>query len=368
MTQQPPPPSIPDRMQAIQVVERNKPYQLRTMPVPFTGDELGPHDLLVKVAAASYCHTDGMVAAGIFGEKLPITASHEGAGTVVRVGNASGFRVGDRVMCGQLFHPCGVCGDCRGGSQEEQYCTGVEGHVGVHIDGCFAEYVRVDARSATKVPRGVSLLDAAPLACAGRTVWRAVQQVGLQRGQWVAIVGSGGGLGHLGIQFAKKALGLRVIGIEARDEGLELSKEFGADAVLDARKDKAEVVAEAQKATEWNGADATIVLSDAKGAAALGCAVTRMHGTVVQVAQPDEVCIPFQEFVFRDIRVKGSLLCSPEESRSMLEAVAEHGIEVKTNVFRGLESIEDLMAKVKEGKIQGKAVIVVDQEQIGAAK
>ncbi|KAK7984489.1 hypothetical protein PG989_011891 [Apiospora arundinis] len=349
MTQQPPLPSIPDQMQAIQVVERNQPYQLRTVPVPFTGEELDPHDLLVKVAAASYCHTDGMVAAGIFGEELPITASHEGAGTVVRVGDASKFRVGDRVMCGQLFHPCGVCGDCRGGRQEEQYCTGVEGHVGVHIDGCFAEYVRVDARSATKVPRGVSLLErGAP--------------------RWVAIVGSGGGLGHLGIQFAKKALGLRVIGIEARDEGLELSREFGADAVLDARKDKAEVVAEAQKATEGSGADATIVLSDAKGAAALGCAVTRMHGTVVQVAQPDEVCIPFQEFVFRDIRVKGSLLCSPEESRSMLEAVAERGIEVKTNVFRGLESIDELMAKVKEGKIQGKAVIVVDQEQIDAEK
>ncbi|KAK8000752.1 alcohol dehydrogenase GroES-like domain-containing protein [Apiospora arundinis] len=330
MTQQPPPPSIPDQMQAIQVVQRNQPYQLRTVPVPFTGDELGPHDLLVKVAAASYCHTDGMVAAGVFGEKLPITASHEGAGTVVRAGNASGFRVGDRVMCGQLFHPCGVCGDCRGGRQEEQYCTGVEGTR-------RRPYRRL-------LRRGVSLLDAAPLACAGRTVWRAVQQVGLQRGQWVAIVGSGGGLGHLGIQFAQKALGLRVIGIEARDEGLELSREFGADAVLDARKDKAEVVAEAQKATEGSGADATIVLSDAKGAAALGCAVTRMHGTVVQVAQPDK------------------------ESRSMLEAVAEHGIEVKTNVFRGLESIDELMAKVKEGKIQGKAVILVDQEQIDAEK
>ncbi|KAK8074434.1 chaperonin 10-like protein [Apiospora hydei] len=350
MTQ--PPPSVPDQMQAVQVIKHHEPYELRTVPVPSSAeDDLGPNDLLVKVAAASYCHTDGMVAAGVFGDKLPVTASHEGSGTVVRAGSASGLEVGDLVMCGLPFHPCGECGDCRGcQAQQEQYCPRVQGHVGVHMDGCFAEYVRVDARFTTKLPRGVSLLSAAPLACAGRTVWRAVRQTELQKGQWVAIVGSGGGLGHLGIQFAKKALGLRVLGIDARDEALELSRGFGAEAVLDARRDKEEVVAEAQKATGGHGADATIVLSDAPGAVALGCAVTRMHGTVVQVAQPDEVSVPFQELVFRDIRLQGSLLCSPAESRAMLKAVAEHGVEVRTNVFRGLESIEELMEMIDAEK------------------
>ncbi|KAK7962954.1 chaperonin 10-like protein [Apiospora aurea] len=369
MTQ--PPPSVPDQMQAVQVVKHNEPYRLRSVPVPSSAaaDELGPHDLLVKVAAASYGHTDGMVAAGVFGDRLPVTASHEGSGTVVRAGSASGFEVGERVMCGLPFHPCGECADCRGGQgPQEQYCPDVQGHVGVHIDGCFAEYVRVDARFTTKLPRGVSLLSAAPLACAGRTVWRAGLQTELKMGQWIAIVGSGGGLGHLGVQFARRALGLRVIGIDARDEALELSRGFGAEVVLDERKDKHEVVAEVRKVAGGDGADATIVLSDAPGAAALGCAVTRMHGTVVQVAQPDEVSVPFQELVFRDIRLKGSLLCSPAESRAMLEAVAEHGVEVRTNVFRGLESIEELMNMVKGGRIQGKAVIVVDQGQIDAEK
>lgn len=362
-------------MQAVQVLEYKEPYQLRYVPLPSANEELGPHDLLVKVAAASYCHTDGMVAAGVFGTKVPVTASHEGSGTVVRAGaDDAGFRVGDRVMCGLPFHPCGECEDCRreGGGEEgegrQQYCPRAAGHVGVHIDGCFAEYVRVDARFTTKLPEGVSLLDAAPLACAGRTVWRAVLQTGLQRGQWLALVGSGGGLGHLGIQFATKALGLRVLGIDARDGALDLSRELGAEAVLDARLGAREVVEWAQIVTGGHGADATVVLSDAHGAAALGCAVTRMHGTVVQVAQPDEVCVPFQEIVFRDIRVRGSLLCSPAESRAMLEAVAEHGVEVRTNVFHGLESMGELMDMVNGGKIQGKAVIVVDQKQIDAEK
>ena len=106
----------------------------------------------------------------------------------------------------------------------------------------------------------------------------------LRPGQWLGLVGSGGGLGHLGIQFAK-ALGLRVIGIDARDEGLELSKQTGADVVVDARKGTEEVVKEVQKATGGDGCPVTITISDAKTAAALACAITMMHGRMIQIAQ-----------------------------------------------------------------------------------
>jgi alcohol dehydrogenase, propanol-preferring len=97
-------------------------------------------------------------------------------------------------------------------------------------------------------------------------------------------VGSGGGLGHVGIQFAK-AVGLKVIGIDARDEGLELSKEVGADVVIDARKGKDKVVEEVKKLTGGEGVDATVNVSDAKSAAALACAITKMHAKMIQVAQ-----------------------------------------------------------------------------------
>ncbi|KAI0837393.1 GroES-like protein [Hypoxylon sp. FL0890] len=352
MTPSPPPapPSLPASMKAIQVPFINAPYTLTSVPVP----SLGPHDLLVKVAVASYCHTDGMVAAGVFGTRLPVTASHEGAGTVVAVGNEVGnerFKGGERVMCGLPLRPCG-------------------GHVGVHLDGCFAEYVRVDERFTTKLPDEVGFRDAAPLACAGRTVWRGVKVAGVRAGEWLAIIGSGGGLGHLGVQFAK-AMGVKVVGVDARDEGLRMSRECGADVVVDARRAKKDVVWEVQRVTGGEGAHAAIVLADAEGATALAAAVTRMHGTVVQIAQPDEVKIPFQELVFRDIRVRGSLLCSPEESREMVRFIAEHkgksgsgsGIRVETTAFEGLESIEELMTLVRSEKLRGKAVIVVDKEQ-----
>ncbi|KAI1427960.1 GroES-like protein [Xylaria sp. FL1777] len=354
---------MPSEMRALQVTQFNTPYELRTIPVPSPG----PHDLLVKVAVASYCHTDSMVAAGIFKSKLPQTASHEGSGTVVAVGSSvSSFQIGDRVMCGVPLRPCGKCEDCTGPIEgHRQYCTQNAGHIGVTTHGCAADYVITDARMTTKLPDSVTFLSAAPLACAGRTIYRAVLQTELRSGQWVAIVGSGGGLGHLGIQFAR-AMGLKVVGIDARDAGLALSKECGADVVVDARRQKADVVKEVQAATDGKGVDSAIVL--AEHAEALAAAVTRMHGTVVQVAQPDNISVPFAELVFRDIRFKGTLLASPEESSAMMRCIAQHGVKIRTNPFQGLDRIGELLSMVRSGTLQGKAVIIVDPEQIEAEK
>lgn len=208
---------VPDSMLACQVVEYNKPYKVQTVPTP---KKLKDHDLLVKVAVASLCHTDNMVVAGYMDPKLPITASHEGSGTVVAVGPlVKDFQEGDRVICGVYRDQCGVCLDCKGPENYKQYCRNSGGIVGITVDGAFAEYVVVDARNSAKLPDKVSHETSAPLACAGSTVFRGVLQSGLKSGEWLAIVGSGGGLGHLGIQFAK-ATGLKVIGIDARDEGL----------------------------------------------------------------------------------------------------------------------------------------------------
>ncbi|KAI1364938.1 GroES-like protein [Xylaria arbuscula] len=354
--------TLPLEMRALQVTQFNAPYELRKVAVPTPG----PHDLLIRIAVASYCHTDSMVRAGVFGSALPQTASHEGSGTVVAIGDrVSSFAIGDRIMCGVPLHPCGECDDCTGPLESHrQYCQD-EGHIGVTTQGCAADYAVADARSTTKLPDSVTFLSAAPLACAGRTVYRAVLQTDLKPGQWLAILGSGGGLGHLGIQFAH-AKGLKVIGLDARDDGLRLTKDYGAEVVVDARGEKANVVKQVQDVSDGRGVDAAIVL--AEHAEALAAAITRMHGTVVQVAQPENLSIPFAELIFRDIRFKGTLLASPKESEEMVQCIAEHGVKVRTNPFQGLESIEELLSVVKSGKLRGKAVIVVDPEQIEAEK
>ena len=305
-----------------------------------------------------------MMLAGVVPAKLPCTASHEGAGTIVATGSeVNALSIGDRIMCGLSRNPCGTCADCQGPESCTQYCSDSMGAVGLTLDGAFAEYLICDARKTVKLPDSLSFETAAPLACAGITVWRGVVLADLKPGQWIAIVGSGGGLGHLGIKFAK-ALGLRVVGIDARDEALGLSRECGADIVLDARKGNDDVVKEVQAVTNGVGVDATVNTSDANSAAATACAVTKKHGSMVQLAQPDTVAIPFRELIFRDIRVRGSLIGSPEDTKRMMQTVTDHNITVKTNQFYGLEKIPELVELAHGGKMQGKGVIVVDEEQL----
>ncbi|KAH6988325.1 chaperonin 10-like protein [Ilyonectria sp. MPI-CAGE-AT-0026] len=352
--------TIPQDMLACQVVEYSKPYKIQRVPVQH---ELQDYEILVKVAVSGFCHTDQMVRQGIFRTKLPCTASHEGAGTVVAVGSSvKNFDLGDRLMCPVVTGLCGECSECTGPENRRQYCGKQKGAPGITRDGMFAEYAVVDSRTAAKVPDSVSFQTAAPLACAGCTIWRGIIECDLKPGSWLAIVGSGGGVGHIGIKFAK-AMGLRVIGIDARDQGLEVTRSAGADITVDAREGQRQIIEKIQQATQSDGVDATINVSDAADAAGTACAITKKHGTMVQIAQPETVSIPFPQIVFRDIHVKGSLMCSPDEMKDMLAFVAEHKITVDTVAFHGLDSVPELLEVAHQGKLSGKAIVIVDPEQ-----
>lgn len=277
--------SLPEHMLACQIVEHNKPHEIQKIPTP-KPSELGPNDLLLKVAVSSLCHSDLEYQAGALKNKLPVTASHEGTGVVVARGDgdaAKRFNIGDRIMAGQTYGRCGECDDCAGPENYRHYCAHAGSMMSVERDGAFAEYLVTDAREACVIPDGLSFVTAAPLACAGVTVWRGILQAEIKPGGWIGIVGSGGGLGHLGIKFAK-AKGLKVIGVDARDNGLALSREAGADVVIDARKGKAHIAEKAMRATGGRGVGGTVNVSDAKSAAATSAAITRMHGIVVQIA------------------------------------------------------------------------------------
>jgi propanol-preferring alcohol dehydrogenase len=135
----------------------HKPYQIRSVPVP-DPSALHPHALLVKVAAASYCHTDHMVRSGIFASPLPITASHEGA--------ATRFQPGDRVLSGLQRNRYYVCKECTDDPLNTQFYSRSDGAIGIKGDGAFTEYMVIDGREAGRVPPGLPFAAAAPLACA----------------------------------------------------------------------------------------------------------------------------------------------------------------------------------------------------------
>jgi propanol-preferring alcohol dehydrogenase len=190
----------------------------------------------------------------------------------------------DRVLAGLIYNRCQHCTASLGPENGHQYCQKAEGALGIRRDGSFAEYEIIDSREACIFPPNLSFVSTAPLACARSTVWTGVQRASLSPGQWIAIVGSGGGLVHLALQFAK-ALGLKAIGIDVREETLEVSRQVGADVTLDARQETVKVIGEVIKATEGVRADATLNLSNADSVAGLSCAVTKNHGVMIQIAQ-----------------------------------------------------------------------------------
>jgi propanol-preferring alcohol dehydrogenase len=102
--------------------------------------------------------------------------------------------------------------------------TNTVGGIGVQGGGAFAVYFVADSRNSCILPDAIDFVSAAPLACAGITVWRGLLEAKLSKGQTIGIVDSGGGLGHLLIAFAK-ARGLKVVGVDARDERPQLLRE-----------------------------------------------------------------------------------------------------------------------------------------------
>ena len=101
-----------------------------------------------------------------------------------------------------------------------------------------------------------------------------------------------------------------------------------------------------------------------RSAAATACAVTKMHGLMVQIAQPENVSVPFAELIFRDIKIIGSLIASPDDAVDMLDVVAKHKVSVNTNPFNGVHELPKLIDFYESGEMIGKGIIVVDSKQI----
>ena len=278
-----------------------------------------------------------------------------------------GFKTGDRIAAIGWLGLCGKCDDCCGPLSGRHYCKFMRGFLGSSAPGAFQEYTVVDARYATVLPDTLGFVTAAPLTCAGATSWRAVKATKAKAGDWVAIVGSGGGLGHLAIQFAK-GLGFKVLGVDASDGGIALTKKAGADAALDVRGGREKLLEGVKAATGGKLMVASVVVSDHDTATDTSCAITMNHGTVIQVAQPPNVIVDFRELIFRDIHLEGSLLASQAELAEMIGFVAENKVRVETHPYEGLESLKEILEKAHEGKTPGKMVVILDKEAVAEDK
>jgi len=220
------------------------------------------HEVLIEVQACGVCHSDLHVADGDWPQivsitKKPVILGHEIAGRVVEKGaSVKHLEVGDHVGVPWVHWTCGECEFCREGN--ENLCVKQQ-ITGVTVDGGYAEFVKAPASHALKIPDGLSCIDAAPLFCAGVTVYRALQHAKIMAGQRLAVFGVGG-LGHLAVQIGR-GLGAIVTAIDVSEEKLAHARSFGASIALNAATTN--VVKELRRE---GGVHAALVTSAAKAA------------------------------------------------------------------------------------------------------
>ncbi len=336
-------------MKATRFYEVGKPLTIEDVPEP----EVGPTDVLVKIAGAGVCHSDLHVIDGEVGVKrLPITLGHENAGIVEKVGSlVTEVRPGDGVAVFGAWG-CGICKICQ--RQDENLCQNPI-YPGVMVDGGWAEKLLVQhPRNLVKL-NGLDPIIAAPLTDAALTPYRAIKKVmsKLGPGKRLGIIGIGG-LGHMALQIAKALTpATRLVAIDVSDEKLAMAKTLGAHHTVNGKGD---VGAAVKAVTDGEGVDAIIdfVGSDATLQNAIACAAIGSKVVVVGIAGGT---LPYSFWKLPlECEVTSSIWGNRQELREVLE-LARLGLITPHIERQPLEAVNDVLARLHAGKVQGRIVL-----------
>jgi propanol-preferring alcohol dehydrogenase len=333
-------------MKAAVIKEFNQPLQLEDVPLP----EPGHGQVLVKLEASGLCHTDIHAAHGDWPLKppLPLIPGHEGVGVVERLGaGVTNLKEGDRVAVPWLSWACGTCELCVSG--RETLCPQAR-YTGFVVNGCFAEYALAEAAFVGRVPGTVDPFDAAPLACAGVTAYKAVKASGARPSDLAAVFGIGG-LGHLAVQYAKIA-GATVVAVDRQDARLALADKLGAAYTVNSTKqDPAESV------QALGGADVAIIAASANGPYGQAFGSLRRGGTIVALGAPKDntMHLPIFQTIVQEIKVIGSFVGTRADLAETFELHASGRTTVRKET-RPLEQVNEAIAEVERGEVAARLV------------
>src|SRR5215217_1235502 len=311
----------------------------------------GTNQVFIKVHASGICYTDVRITKGALGVKFPHTIGHEPAGEIVELGEGVTTRkVGDRVGVPWLQSTCGRCEWCQRGKLF--FCPN---HIatGINIAGSHGEYMVAYADATQLIPNGLSYDQAAPIFCAGYTVYSGLRFADPKPHERVAIVGIGA-LGHLGIQYSKAA-GFETIAVTHSKDKEELAYKLGADSVV---ADGEGLLKEGRhNGADGGGADVILATSNSYKATADSIKGLRPDGRVVLMGvSTTEPLTISPEILFKRARIIGSTQNDREHLYEALDYVAKGKVRVMTEMFP-LEEISNAYDKVANGNVRFKAVI-----------
>ncbi|MFD0408779.1 alcohol dehydrogenase catalytic domain-containing protein [Kitasatospora sp. NPDC127116] len=311
--------------------------------------EPGRGAVRVAVEACGVCHSDLLIAGGALpGTTFPVTPGHEIAGRIDALGEGvEGWKVGDRVAVGWYGGSCGRCDACRSG--DGIHCPELQ-VPGAAYPGGYADSVVVPAMALAAIPDGLTAAEAAPLACAGITVFNALRRSAAGPGDTVAVLGLGG-LGHLGVQFAR-AMGFRTVAVARGAEKEPLAHELGAEHYIDST---AGDVAGALRSL----GGAKVVLSTVTNADAMSAVVDglgRRGELVVVGVSADALSISPLQLITGDRRVYGHSSGTAVDTEDTLRFAARTGVRAWIEEVP-LEETAAAVARMAGGRARFRMVV-----------
>jgi len=319
--------------------------------------ELQPGQCLIHMELSGVCHSDLHILRGEwYTRPLPLVGGHEGVGKVIALGpgtpESNHVRIGSRVGIRWTAYACGKCEQCRSGN--ETVCP-EKLNSGQTVHGTFCEYAVGYVNVVVPIPEGVPSDMAAPALCAGLTVYRGLKGSNTKAGDWVAIPGAGGGLGHMGIQYAV-AMGLRVLAIDTGDDKKEISLQNGAEKWIDF-KQSTNIIEDVTLACDGKGPHAAVVTSPVGAVYDQALMYMRISGTLVVLAMPKEALkSPLILLVAKNLKINASAVGSLQDAIEAMDFVKRG--KVKPHIqHRKLEDINDIFREMEEGALVGRAII-----------
>jgi propanol-preferring alcohol dehydrogenase len=349
--------TIPRTQKIAQFDKHGGPVVIKEGPVTQQKD-LKPGEILVKIIYSGVCHTDLHVMNGDWpiSSKLPCIGGHEGTGYVVAIGGntETDLQIGSRVGVKWLAYSCGACELCHKGveaSCEKARCSGFG------IDGTFQQYCVSYAAHVTPIPDSLSLQLAAPIMCAGVTVWKSIKAAQLTPGETIVVSGAGGGLGHLAIQYAN-AVGLRVIALDSGADKRTLCEKLGVEAFVDYAESK-DLVADLKKACGGKGPHAAIVTASSAKAYEQALDYVRNGGVLVVVGLPPDSYIKASVFftVFRSLKIVGSYVGNHLDATEAVDFAARGKVLTTIEKVLPLEALPQIYEDMTAQKVVGRIVL-----------
>lgn len=334
------------KMKAVQVPKPGADFEIVERDIP----QPGPRQVRIRVQACGVCHSDVLTKDGLMPISYPRVPGHEIAGVIDEVGaGISNWKKGDRVGVGWHGGQDGTCLACRRGDFANCASTII---CGISYDGGYQEYMVAPIEAVAHMPESLDVAEAAPLMCAGITTFNALRRAGALPSDLVAVQGIGG-LGHLGVQFAKK-MGYQVAAIGRGPENAALAKKFGADSYIDSAT--ADAAAELQKL-----GGARVILATAPSGKAMASLVPGLgtNGVLVVIgASADPLEVSTADLIFGRKRIQGWSAGIPTDSEDTLRFSVMTGVRPMIEKYP-LAKAAEAYDRMMSGKAEFRVVLTM---------